>query len=179
MTKSKDEHDAHEEAWPFEEVLMAGRTAARARQQRFLDYVADTDPSLSAALASEAARFDVLTRTVIEPAMREVADEVMQRGWHVSVVRDDDLDRLAPFATPGIRFYCSRRPPRIATDDWVWPPAFVAFFGCAQIRAVRTHVELDEVDTGAAPFHDETPLPYLEVTRDAVRALLVAFLDHL
>lgn len=179
MTISKDEYDVHEAAWPFEEVLKAGRVAARARQQRFLDYVADTDPILASALTSEAARFDALTHTVIEPAMRAVADELTQSGWHISVMRDDDLDRLAPFATPGIRFYCSRHPPRIATGDWIWPPVFIAFYGCVQTRAVRTHVETDEVDTCANPLHDKTLVAYSELTSDAVRALLLNFLNQL
>lgn len=179
MTISKDEYDAHEAAWPFEEVLKAGRVAARARQQRFLDYVADTDPTLSAALTSETARFDALACTVIEPAMRAVADELTQSGWHISVIRDDGLDRLAPFATPGIRFYCSRHPPRIATGDWIWPPVFIAFYGCVQTRTVRMRVETDEVNTRAAPLHDKTLVAYPDLTSDAVRALLVNFLNQL
>ena len=178
MSNIQDAYDDHEEAWPFEEVLKAGRERARAQQQRFQEYVAENDPALAAALAAEAARFDIVLRTVIEPAMREFADEVTQRGWHVSVIRDDDLDRLAVFATPGIRFYCNRRPSRRAAGDLIWPPCFVGFYGSARNLAVATHVELSQLVDSAVPS-SEPLLEYPEVTREAVRAVLVAFLGDL
>lgn len=178
MGNTRDADDDHEEAWPFEEVLKAGREGARAQQRRFQEYVAENDPALAAALAAEAARFDIVSRAVIEPAMREFADEVTQRGWHVSVVRDDDLDRLAVFATPGIRFYCSRQPARTAAGGLIWPPCFVGFYGSVRNLAVATHVELSQLADDAVPS-SEPLLEYPEVTRETVRAVLVAFLGDL
>lgn len=178
MSNAQDAYDDHEDAWPFEEVLKAGREGARAQQRRFQEYVAESDPSLAAALAAEAVRFDIVSRTVIEPAMREFADEATHRGWHVSVIRDDALDRMAVFATPGIRFYCSRRALRIAAGDLVWPPCFVGFYGSARNLAVATHVELSQLADNAVPS-SEPLLEYPEVTRETVRAVLVAFLGDL
>ena len=175
MSNNRDAYDDHEEAWPFEEVLKAGREGARAQQQRFQEYVAENNPVLAAALAAEAVRFDIVSRTVIEPTMREFADEATQRGWHVSVVREDDLDRLAMFATPGIRFYCSRQPSRRVAGDMIWPPCFVGFYGSAQSLAVATHVELSQLIEGAVPSY-EPLLQYPEVTSEAIR---VAFLGDL
>ena len=177
MSNTPDAYDDHEEAWPFEKVLEAGREGARAQQRRFQEYVAENDPALAAALAAEAARFDVVSRTVIEPTMREFADEATERGWHVSVVRDDDLDRMAVFATPGIRFYCSRRPFRTA-GDLIWPPCFVGFYGSARRLAVATCVELSQIADNAVPSY-EPLLEYPEITSKAVRAVLVAFLSDL
>jgi hypothetical protein len=178
MSNQRDAYDDHEEAWPFEEVLKADRERARAQQQRFQEYVAENNPALAAALATEAARFDIVSRTVIEPAMREFADEVTQRGWHASVVRDDDLDRLAMFATPGIRFYCSRRPSRTVVSDLIWPPCFVGFYGSARNLAVATHVELSQLVEDAVPS-SEALLEYSDVTRETVRAVLIAFIADL
>lgn len=178
MSNNPNAYDVHEEAWPFEEILRAGRENSRAQQQRFQEYVAENDPALAAALEAEAVRFDIVSRTVIEPTMREFADEAMQRGWHVSVVRDDDLDRMTMFATAGIRFYCSREPSRTAAGDLIWPPSFVGFYGCARSLAVRTHVELSWLVDGAVPS-SEPLLEYPDVTSETVRAVLVAFIADL
>jgi len=178
MSNTEDAYDDHEEAWPFEKVLNAGRERARAQQRRFQNYAAENDPALAAALAAEAARFDIVSRTVIEPMMRKFADEATERGWHVSVVRDDDLDRMAVYATPGIRFYCNRRPSRRAAGDLIWPPCFVGFYGSARSLAVATHVELSQLADNAVPS-SEPLLEYPEVTSEAVRAVLVAFLGDL
>lgn len=178
MSNIRDACDDHDEAWPFEEVLKAGREGARTQQRRFQEYVSKNDPALAAALAAEAVRFDIVSRTVIEPTMREFADQLTLRGWHISVVRDDDLDRLAMFATPGIRFYCNRQPSRKAASDLIWPPCFVGFYGSARHLAVATHVELPQLVEGAIPS-SEPRLEYREVTSEAVRAVLVAFLGDL
>ncbi|AYO81033.1 hypothetical protein [Methylobacterium brachiatum] len=178
MNNSRDAYDDHEEAWPFEEVLKAGREGARAQQRRFQEYVAENDPALAAALAAEAVRFEIVSHTVIEPTMREFADEVTQRGWHVSVIRDDDLDRLAVFATPGIRFYCNRRQSRRATGDLIWPPCFVGFYGSARSLVVATHVELSQLVENAISSY-EPLLEYPDVTAETVRAVLEAFLGDL
>lgn len=157
---------------------MAGRERTRAEQRRLQEYVAENDPTLAAALAAEAARFDILSRAVIEPAMREFADEAKHRGWHVSIVRDDDLDRMAVFATPGIRFYCSRRPNHGTVADLIWPPCYVGFYGNAQDLTVATHVELSQLTDSAIPS-SEPRLGYPEVTSETVHAVLVAFLHDL
>ncbi|MCJ2114665.1 hypothetical protein MKK64_26215 [Methylobacterium sp. E-025] len=178
MSDARDDHDTHEEAWPFEEVLKAGREGAREQLRRFLDYVAENDPALAATIAAETARFDTVSHTVIEPTMREVANEVTQRGWHVSVVRDDDLDRMAVFATPGIRFYCSGTSSRTGTGAPVWPSCFVGFYGSVRNSAVGTLVELPQVAEGAVPS-SEPLLQYPEVTSETVRTVLIAFLEDL
>ncbi|MGU3450877.1 hypothetical protein [Methylobacterium sp. 391_Methyba4] len=178
MSNTPDAYDDHEEAWPFEKVLEAGRAGARAQQRRFQEYVAENDPALAAALAAEAARFDVVSRTVIEPTMREFADQATERGWHVSVVRDDDQDRMAVYATPGIRFYCNRWPNRTAAADLIWPPCFVGFYGSARRLAVATHVELSQIAEDAVPS-SEPLFEYPEVTSETVRAVLEAFLGDL
>ncbi|MBP32443.1 MAG: hypothetical protein CL858_29130 [Cupriavidus sp.] len=178
MSTTQDAYDDHEKAWPFEEVLKAGREGARAQQRRFQEYVAENDPALAAALATEAARFEIVSRTVIEPAMLASASAATQRGWHVSVVRDDDLDRLALFATPGIRFYCSRRPSRTVAGGVIWPPCFVGFYGSARSLAVATHVELSQLDGDAVPTYQPL-LNYPDVTSETVRAVLAAFFNDL
>lgn len=178
MSGSRDEDGAYEESWPFEEVLKAGIEGTRVQRRRFQAYVTESNPSLAAALAAEEVRFDSLVRTTIEPAMRDIAEQVARSGWHVSVIRDDDLDRLDIIATPGIRFYCSRRPPRGGITDMIWPPCFIAFYGCARSKAVRTLIEFSEIDANSVPVRSE-PLGYPNVTRELVRSLITAFIEDL
>lgn len=178
MSDFRNDDVTPEKTWPFEEVLKAGIEGTRAQRRRFQAYVAENDPSLAAALAAEEARFDSLVRTAIEPAMRDVAEQVARSGWHVSVVRDDDLDRLDIIATPGIRFYCSRRPILGAITDFIWPPCFIAFYGCARLKAARTLTVLSELDPNSVPVRGE-PLEYPSVTRDLVRSLVEAFVVDL
>lgn len=177
MCISNDEVDPHEEAWPFDAVLEAGRVGARAQRQRFHDYIKENKPALAAALAAEAARFDVLSRTVIEPTMHECAREATQCGWHISIIRDDSLDRLTLLGTPSIRFYGSRSPIFAPVSDVISPTCFVAYYGCMQILAVRICVELVN-DDGEAKPSSET-LEYAQVTVESVRRTLDAFLRDL
>ena len=178
MSDSRDENGTHEEAWPFERVLKAGIDGARERQKRFQAYVTESNPSLAAALVAEETRFDSLVRTTIEPAMRDVAEQVARSGWHVSVVRDDELDRLDIFATPGIRFYCSQRRARGVTTDLIWPPCYIAFYGCARSKDVRTLIELSEIDASSVPIRSES-LKYSSVTREFVHSSIAGFIENL
>lgn len=178
MSESRNDDGAHEKAWPFEQVLKAGIDGARAQRKRFQAYITENDPSLAAAIAAEEARFDSLVRTTIEPAMREIVEQVPQKGWHVSVVRDDHLDRLDTFATPGIRFYCGRRPTRGGITDLIWPPCFIAFYGCARLKAVRTMIERSEIAPTSSPVYSE-PIDYSSVTREVVCSSIAAFIVDL
>ncbi|WP_289016574.1 hypothetical protein [uncultured Methylobacterium sp.] len=172
-------YDDQEDAWPVEEVIKFGRAHARTQQKRLQEYITETNPALSKALTTEAARFDVVRRETIAPTMRAFADEAIRRGWHVFVIYDDDLDRLDYLATPGIRFYCSRRPSLLPVGDLIWPPSFVGFCGCAQTGLVRTYVEFIELGANVESFRGERPLAYPDVSSEAVRAVLVAFLGEL
>lgn len=178
MSKSEDSRDARSEDWSFDDIIKFGQRRARQQRHRFQEYLTENDPALDAAFKAEAKRFDIVSRAVIEPTMQGFAEEVRQRGWHASVVRDDDLDRLALFATPGIRFYCSRRPTHSAEGAPLWPPCFVGFFGSVRNIAVGTHVELSWLVEGVEPS-SEPLLQYPEVTNETVRAVLVAFLGDL
>lgn len=178
MNGSSHDSDGQEDGWPFEEVMDAGRQGAREQQRRFLTYVSENDPAMAAALAAEAVRFDIVSRAIIEPTMRKFAVEARREGWHVSVTRDDDLERQAMFATPGIRFQCSRQPSHDATSELLWPRCFVGFYGSARYLAVGTCVDLSGLNGEAIPS-SEPLLEYPDVTAETVRAVLIAFLRDL
>jgi len=165
--------------WSFDEMAKSQRTFARAEKQRFQNYVSAHNPALATALAEEAARFDIVRRDVIEPAMRDVADMAAQLAYHVFVANDDALDRPGLLTTPAIRFYCSRRSFPTPIVDLISSPPCIAYYGCAETRTVRTYAEPAEVDAPLPQSSGESFLQYRDVTIEAVRARLFAFIDGL
>ena len=165
--------------WPYDEMAKSQRAFARAEKQRFQNYVSAHNPAWASALAAEATCFDIVRRDVIEPAMRDVADLAIQRAYHVFIANDDALDRPGLLTTPAIRFYCSRRSFPTPIVDLVSSPPYVAYYGCAETRTVRTDAEPAEVDTAPPQFSGESFLQYRDVTIEAVRARLLAFIAGL
>ncbi len=54
----------------FEDLWQADAQRRREQNRRFQEYISESDPSLAAALAAEAKRFEMVSRAVIEPTMR-------------------------------------------------------------------------------------------------------------